>query len=76
VREKVLVLGRHQAANQDAERFSIGTKHMNVTRLMCSRDRQEPATQKAPATSKLNWRFRVPQGETLELADGFFGRTL
>ena len=29
---------------------------------------------KAPAASKLNWRFRVPDGETIEFVDGFFGR--
>jgi glutamyl/glutaminyl-tRNA synthetase len=29
---------------------------------------------KALATSKLNWRFRVPDGETIEFMDGFFGR--
>ncbi|HEV2391245.1 MAG TPA: tRNA glutamyl-Q(34) synthetase GluQRS [Verrucomicrobiae bacterium] len=28
---------------------------------------------KAPAASKLNWRFRVPDGETIEFVDGFFG---
>jgi hypothetical protein len=48
VPEKGLVqeLGSDQAINQDASRCSIGTKLMNVTRLMwtrliCSRDRQE-----------------------------------
>jgi hypothetical protein len=45
------VLGSDQAVNQDANRCSIGTKHMNVTRLMwtklmCSRDRQELETLK------------------------------
>ena len=29
---------------------------------------------KAPAASKLNWRFRVPDGETIEFVDGSFGR--
>ena len=29
---------------------------------------------KAPAASKLNWRFRVPDGQTIEFVDGFFGR--
>jgi len=29
---------------------------------------------KAGAASKLNWRFRVPDGETIEFMDGFFGR--
>ncbi len=29
---------------------------------------------KAPATAKVNWRFRVPDGETIEFVDGFFGR--
>ena len=47
--EMVLVLGSDQAANQDANRCSIGTKHMNATRLMwtrlmCSRNRQETET--------------------------------
>ncbi|HWV98479.1 MAG TPA: tRNA glutamyl-Q(34) synthetase GluQRS [Candidatus Acidoferrum sp.] len=31
-------------------------------------------TRRAPATSKLNWRFRVPDGETIEFLDGLFGR--
>ena len=29
---------------------------------------------KSPATSTFNWRFRVPDGETIEFMDGFFGR--
>ncbi len=29
---------------------------------------------KAPATSKLNWRFSVPDGEAIQFVDGFFGR--
>ena len=42
----VVALGSDQAVNQDANRCGIGTRHMNVTRLMwtrlmCSRDRQE-----------------------------------
>ena len=28
----------------------------------------------AAATSKWNWRFRVPDGETIEFVDGWFGR--
>ena len=45
----VLVLGSDQVVNQDVNRCSIGTKHMNVTRLrwtrlMCSRNRQELET--------------------------------
>ena len=48
-KEMVLVPGSDPAVNQDAERFRIGTKHMNVTRLMwtrlmCSRNRQETET--------------------------------
>ncbi|MGO8677181.1 MAG: tRNA glutamyl-Q(34) synthetase GluQRS [Limisphaerales bacterium] len=27
----------------------------------------------APATGKVNWRFRVPDGETIGFVDGFFG---
>ena len=46
-KEMVLVLGSDQAVNQDANRCSIGTKLMNVTRLMCSRDRQELETLKS-----------------------------
>jgi uncharacterized phage infection (PIP) family protein YhgE len=43
------VLGSDQAVNQDAKRIIIGTKHMNVTRLMwtrlmSSRNRQETET--------------------------------
>ena len=29
---------------------------------------------KAPATSRMNWRFRVPDGESIEFLDGCFGR--
>src|SRR6185369_1446513 len=29
---------------------------------------------KTPATPKFNWRFRVPDGETIEFVDGLFGR--
>jgi glutamyl-tRNA synthetase len=31
-------------------------------------------TSKAPVTGKLNWRFRVPDGESIEFVDGRFGR--
>jgi glutamyl-tRNA synthetase len=31
-------------------------------------------TGKAPGTSRLNWRFRAPDGEAIEFVDGFFGR--
>jgi hypothetical protein len=36
-KEMVLLLGSDEVANQDANRCSIGTKHMNVTRLMWTR---------------------------------------
>ncbi len=34
----------------------------------------EPVTANAGATPRINWRFRVPEGEVIAFTDGYFGR--
>jgi glutamyl-tRNA synthetase len=39
----------------------------------CRPNPQVRIPSKAAATSRLNWRFRVPDGETIRFVDGFYG---